>query len=660
MRSTRNFRSLLLFGPLLGACSTVSTVRQPTEPRLPRCRRHATANGRTPRSGGSRAPRRADAAQRRSRPGRKSRRAPAQRLVAHRRADRRLARRVASRKRSISRPRFSASHSRPTDSGCVRQAETPIRCTVSDGRGDSAVLADSIALGAAQRARRAGTRYPAQLAFSPDGRRLYVAENLADSLAVIDMASGAIVQRLMAGRYPYGVVVAPDGTRLRLGVGRRDSSPRIRAERRVAVACRVDCGRATSVGAAAQSIRLAPLRRLGEHRPRRGDRHEDWPTRCRASRSAARRARRGQHAERARALSRRNATVRRRGRRQRGRGVRPVDSPAASDSLGRVPTGWYPAALAVAGSSLLVANGKGSGTHANPDGPGPREVARQAGQRKERYARTAERHAVGARRDVARTLAPCSSAVSARVARANGWSADAASGTLSAVRARDLRHPREPHVRSGARRPLDRPTAIRRSSTSGATVTPNAHAIAERFGAFDRFFVNAEVSADGHNWTTAAYATDYVEKTVQPNYSRARTNLRLRGDESRRHPRGRRERAGERLSLDARRTEQRVAAQLRRVRRSRSVARRSAPVDSSATSRSSSATRIPSFPDSISTSPIRSAPTSGSPSWRRMCSAARCRRWRSCACRTTTRRAARPASRRRAPPSPTTIWRSAE
>ena len=31
--------------------------------------------------------------------------------------------------------------------------------------------------------------------------------------------------------------------------------------------------------------------------------------------------------------------------------------------------------------------------------------------------------------------------------------------------------------------------------------------------------MNAEVSADGHNWTTAAYATDYVEKTVQMNYS---------------------------------------------------------------------------------------------------------------------------------------------
>jgi hypothetical protein len=50
-------------------------------------------------------------------------------------------------------------------------------------------------------------------------------------------------------------------------------------------------------------------------------------------------------------------------------------------------------------------------------------------------------------------------------------------------------------------------------------VSPNQHALAERFGIFDRFFVNAEVSADGHNWSTAAYASDYVEKTVESNYS---------------------------------------------------------------------------------------------------------------------------------------------
>src|SRR4029450_6785047 len=57
-----------------------------------------------------------------------------------------------------------------------------------------------------------------------------------------------------------------------------------------------------------------------------------------------------------------------------------------------------------------------------------------------------------------------------------------------------------------------------------ARVAPNYSPPAERFGLFDRFFVNSEVSADGHNWSTAAYATDYVEKTTPSNYSdRGRT-----------------------------------------------------------------------------------------------------------------------------------------
>ena len=46
------------------------------------------------------------------------------------------------------------------------------------------------------------------------------------------------------------------------------------------------------------------------------------------------------------------------------------------------------------------------------------------------------------------------------------------------------------------------------------TITPNHHALARRFGLFDRFFVNAEVSSQGHIWSTAAYVTNYGEKTV--------------------------------------------------------------------------------------------------------------------------------------------------
>jgi DNA-binding beta-propeller fold protein YncE len=75
---------------------------------------------------------------------------------------------------------------------------------------DRAALADSIVL-APKAPDSAGTRYPAGLAISPDGSRLYVAENVADSLALIDLGDKRILQRLPTGHLPYAVAVAPDG-----------------------------------------------------------------------------------------------------------------------------------------------------------------------------------------------------------------------------------------------------------------------------------------------------------------------------------------------------------------------------------------------------------------------------------------------------------------
>jgi YVTN family beta-propeller protein len=45
-------------------------------------------------------------------------------------------------------------------------------------------------------------------------------------------------------------------------------------------------------------------------------------------------------------------------------------------------------------------------------------------------------------------------------------------------------------------------------------VTPNHHALAEQFVLFDNFYVNGQLSADGHQWTDEGIATDYVEKTM--------------------------------------------------------------------------------------------------------------------------------------------------
>jgi YVTN family beta-propeller protein len=57
----------------------------------------------------------------------------------------------------------------------------------------------------------------------------------------------------------------------------------------------------------------------------------------------------------------------------------------------------------------------------------------------------------------------------------------------------------------------------------GENVTPNAHELAREFVLLDNFYANAEVSADGHEWTMGAQATDFVEKMWPLNYGHDRS-----------------------------------------------------------------------------------------------------------------------------------------
>jgi DNA-binding beta-propeller fold protein YncE len=52
----------------------------------------------------------------------------------------------------------------------------------------------------------------------------------------------------------------------------------------------------------------------------------------------------------------------------------------------------------------------------------------------------------------------------------------------------------------------------------GKAVTPNQHALALQFGVLDNFYDSAEVSGDGHVWSNAGIGTDYLEDTWQQNY----------------------------------------------------------------------------------------------------------------------------------------------
>jgi hypothetical protein len=52
----------------------------------------------------------------------------------------------------------------------------------------------------------------------------------------------------------------------------------------------------------------------------------------------------------------------------------------------------------------------------------------------------------------------------------------------------------------------------------GERITPNQHALVKEFALLDNFYVDAEVSMDGHNWSMGGYADDYLEKTWPTSY----------------------------------------------------------------------------------------------------------------------------------------------
>jgi len=185
--------------------------------------------------------------------------------------------------------------------------------------------------------------------------------------------------------------------------------------------------------------------------------------------------------------------------------------PARMRVAGLIPVGWYPTAVAVSpdGRALYVANGKGAGSGANPDGK---------------------------------------------------YIGNVIAGSVSVVPVPDAatlaRYTREayalsPYSNPGLRpsvRPSDRPTQVKhvvyiirenrtydqvlgdlpqgngdpRLTIFNDSITPNAHAIARRWVLFDNFYVDGEVSADGHEWSDRAFAGDYNEKTWPHVYSNRR------------------------------------------------------------------------------------------------------------------------------------------
>jgi YVTN family beta-propeller protein len=199
-----------------------------------------------------------------------------------------------------------------------------------------------------------------------------------------------------------------------------------------------------------------------------------------------------------------------------------VDLSAATPSVfGAIPTGWYPTDVAVSGegSQLFVLDGKGVAGHASTQLV-HMDVIPQGQPVDMRYYDAAR--ATG---DLEVLTLPD------RAELVAGLQAARANSPYSRARSVAGQLPQDVHVIYIIKenRTYDevlgddpRGNGDPKLTIFGRRITPNIHSLARTFVLLDNFDCDATVSADGHNWSTAAYASDWVDKLWPAEYSERR------------------------------------------------------------------------------------------------------------------------------------------
>ncbi len=198
-----------------------------------------------------------------------------------------------------------------------------------------------------------------------------------------------------------------------------------------------------------------------------------------------------------------------------------VDIARKAKVMGFLPTGWYPAALASHDGELFVASAKGSRTGPNfaldPKSPCARAHLAYA------YINCLLKGSI------IRFAASSENELSAQTRRVLDFN-----GMLTAKKQLHFARGKNPirHVIYVIKenRSYDQVFGDMAEANGdpslvlfGEDVTPNHHKLAREFGILDNFFASGEVSGDGHNWSTSAIGSDYLEKTIQTAYRDERT-----------------------------------------------------------------------------------------------------------------------------------------
>ncbi len=208
-----------------------------------------------------------------------------------------------------------------------------------------------------------------------------------------------------------------------------------------------------------------------------------------------------------------------------------ISHPGSGKSKGFIPVGWYPTAVKVIGNRIFVANGKGFTSLPNPEYRAfdtSATLSYQKGAEKKQYIAGLFVGSLSFFKE------PGPSALSnySRLVyentpynKKNELTAPGEEGNPVPMKIGDPSPIKYVFYIIKENRTYDQvlgdmPEGNGDTSLCifGENITPNLHALAREFVLLDNFYVDAEVSADGHNWSMGGYATDYLEKTWPTSY----------------------------------------------------------------------------------------------------------------------------------------------
>ena len=196
--------------------------------------------------------------------------------------------------------------------------------------------------------------------------------------------------------------------------------------------------------------------------------------------------------------------------------------------LGFIPTGWYPTSVRYnkIDKTLYVANGKGNLSKANPSGPGPgipfeRGLMEYIGGLFKGTFAAIPVPTPAAMAKFSKTAYECSPLMKDAAVNGAGVEKDnpipqkvgdkspikhviyviKENRTYDQVFGDMAKRPKNPKGNGAAELCL-----------FPEDITPNHHKLADEYVLLDNIYVDGEVSADGHEWSMGAYATDFVEK----------------------------------------------------------------------------------------------------------------------------------------------------